>query len=145
MTDDLIKRLEAAEEGSRELDGDIALILDAPRHFFESKGVSFDPTALQVDGPDCFGGKPIWGGGGHLWEAPQYTTSIDAALTLVLEDERNEITGLYDWWLESTNAGLTISARVGADRSNLSFADTPALALCIAALKARKAATNDAG
>lgn len=138
MTDDLIKRLEAAEEGSRELDGDIALILDAPRHFFESKGVSFDPTALQVDGPDCFGGKPIWGGGGHLWEATHYTTSIDAALTLVPED--------FDYSLIRCD-GLFI-ADVSKSQSfdvNESEAATPALALCIAALKARKAATNDAG
>jgi hypothetical protein len=69
-------------------------------------------------------------------DAKVYTASIDAALTLVPKDSAAEITGQYDWQLECINGGLTISARVGADEKTRSFADTPAIALCIAALKA---------
>jgi hypothetical protein len=69
---------------------------------------------------------------------PPFTSSIDAALTLIPSEPRNEPSGTYDWQLESTNGGLTISARVGPEDTR-SFAETPTLALCIAALKARSA------
>ena len=75
-------------------------------------------------------GKLLWSKDLH------YTSSLDAALTLVPREPRNEVSGTYDWQLESTNGGMTISARVGSKDTH-SFADTPAVALCIAALKAR--------
>lgn len=66
------------------------------------------------------------------WQALRYTASIDAALTLVPEG--------YDWAIFHTNGGLTIHAWCG-DRID-HFGDTPALALCIAALRAQQKDTN---
>lgn len=78
------------------------------------------------------------------WNRPythhRYTESLDSALTLLPLEPKNEPSGTWDWQIESTNGGLTISARVGDVRA---FADTPAIALCIAALKARVPATHE--
>lgn len=68
-------------------------------------------------------------GGGWLdkrIEPKPYTASLDAAMTLVPEG--------YDWIVGRTNGGLTIHAEVG-NREQY-FADTPALALCAASLRA---------
>lgn len=63
---------------------------------------------------------------------PSPTASLDAALTLVPET--------YDWRLRHTNGGLTNHAKVGGNgREYERFAETPALALCAAALRARAA------
>lgn len=64
-----------------------------------------------------------------------YTSSIDAALTLVPEG--------HDWSIGDVNGhfGGTPVAYVGNDTAR--FGETPALSLCIAALKARLA-TQDA-
>lgn len=59
---------------------------------------------------------------------PAYTASMDAALTLVPDG--------YDWRVDRINSGLTIFASVGNE--DVHFGDTPAIALCIAALRARK-------
>lgn len=75
-------------------------------------------------------------GVGMYGDHPPYTASLDAALTLVPDEPLSELTGKYDWQVECTNGGVTISARVGPE-ATLSFANTAALALCIAALKAR--------
>lgn len=56
-----------------------------------------------------------------------YTASIDAAMTLVPEG--------FDWIIARANGGLTIHAEVGS-REQV-FGETPALALCAAALRAR--------
>ena len=69
---------------------------------------------------------------------PRYTFAVDDALSLLPDDSTNEITGKADWQLESTNGGLTISARVGSDPDDRVFADTPALAMCAACLAVRK-------
>ncbi len=62
-------------------------------------------------------------------DVPHYTASLDAAASLIPEG--------YDWILERTNGGLTICARVGHnDPDRNSWGDTPALALCAAALRA---------
>ena len=90
--DDLIARLEAAKEGSRELD--IAIfraITDKPRI------------------------------------RPPFSTSLDAALTLVPER--------CPWAVES--AGVVELGTVNGPVEG--FAATPALALCIACLRARMA------
>jgi|ERR1700761_4058 len=66
------------------------------------------------------------------FDLPRYTASLDAALTLVPEG--------YDYIIEHTNGGLTICARVGHnDPDKNSWGETPALALCAAALRARAA------
>lgn len=121
---ELIAALEAADGPSRELDAQIAL----------------------AHGWDVV---PIREKGGHTWDRwyrpymgkrypvrlPNYTSSIDAALTLVPEgyglviDVAGEYASASIYELRSTRAGPFVKP---ARR-------TPALALCIAALKAREA------
>jgi len=80
----ILNRLRSAESGSRELDGDIALALGQ----VDAEAVNW---TRREDGwlwyrfvePDDF----------DTWEAPPYTTSIDAALALV---ERMLPDALYD-------------------------------------------------
>ncbi len=105
IIDDLIARLEAASEGSEELN---------------------DAIDFELFGSD---------------EARPYTTSLDAALTLVPEG----------WWLRSIEGcpqqnewdamldqkTIPWGKAIGCANENVG-SPTPALAVCIAALKARK-------
>ena len=112
----LIEKLEAAAEGSRELDGDIA-------------------DAIGYTKPRDVGFGFV--GGPTRAAAPHYTTSIDAALTLVPAGWRVDI---FAW--DSMEAECYLRDRDGQHPAckwaeckwNLRI---PALALCIAALKAR--------
>lgn len=74
----LIARLEAAEVGSRELDGEIALAFSYPRDVW---GDAFD-RPFAVDGPAFHNDAATWSGGGKSWSAPTFTTSLDAAIAL---------------------------------------------------------------
>ena len=111
---DLIARLEAATEGSRELDMEIFW-----RVF-----------------PEYERGKD------PIWHCLHYTTSIDAALTLVLRDWRVEHLGesVLNWnmW-ECELHNRNEDAAIQGD------AATPALALCITALRARTPPTEETG
>lgn len=98
----LIARLEAATEGSRELDWAIAV-----------------------------------NEGGEVWNPLYFTTSLDAALTLVPAHHMWEVRhGIgcraVVWTLEQDYDGHSVP--VG------NTMDQPALALCIASLKARRSA-----
>lgn len=114
----LIARLEAATEGSRELDAEIAKMVGtfrSERSKDEYHGTHF--------GPDY---------------SPPYTTSIDTALTLMSEgwfwDIQNEPEfGGYCRMTDVPDIGEKMKDIVG-------YASTPALATCSAALKAREAA-----
>ncbi len=64
-----------------------------------------------------------------------FTASLDAAMTLVVKDDRIELAGLNDSWTAMINP--TPSGERGRWTG---FAPTPALALCAAALRARAAA-----
>ena len=123
---DLIARLEAATEGSRELDADILALSDyrstkAYRGWImmQAKGAARDDRTYL------------------LRFAPHYTTSLDAAMTMVPEadDRCLEIT-IY---CTGTEVDLAYGNYL---QSGLSWAKTTPIALCIAALKAREA-TND--
>ena len=110
---DLIHELKQATEGSRELDWNIHKFLNIVTDMGE-----YRTTMVGV------------------W-LPHYTTSLDAALTLVPEG--------WEWeleWEHSTVAETEIARCKMGDP--LLFIDpeaaTPALALCIAALKAREQA-----
>ena len=117
----LIERLERAEAGSRELDAEIGAWLEAnatddhgPRSNYH---LSKQKTWMGVKG----------------WEWRRWTTSIDSALTLVPADgywqcERLNIEG------ETRGFGY---ATVNYEHEGLH--PVPALALCIAALRARGA------
>jgi hypothetical protein len=115
----LIERLEKAESGSRELDAEIACHIDGRRFQAIDRA---DRVIFNVDGV----GWPVWR---SLKEIPHYTTSLDAALTLVPE-------GL--WFSVGCENDFTPVATVYAQNEQFdAFASSPALALCIAALKAR--------
>lgn len=138
MTDlsSLIARLEQVESGSRELDCDIQLIVfgDKP---YGVKGPYRHPQPATlaeyvaqyrdlINSDDAVDDETV----------PRYTTSIDAALTLVPEGWR--ITHAYGppwaWCLTKTAPEEDGSRRYAEGKSA-----TPALALCIASIKARMA------
>lgn len=110
----LISRLESASDGSRELDLAVAMATG------QSLAESDYPTYAY------HGDKAVW-----EWstgETPHYTTSLDAALTLVPEG--------YVSVSAAINERGQSSMRIGKPYVSGNAA-TPALALCIAALKAR--------
>lgn len=118
----LTERLEAATEGSRELDGEIFFATVRPdlepdvREFADRLGISMATSNARNRGP----------------EIPHYTTSLDAALTLV--PEGCEVEGLMSTFNRSR---LEIHSPTKLDAISKGWAATRALALCIAALKAR--------
>lgn len=114
----LIARLEVAERGNRDLDMDIA------------KALGFRPIAtirgVQIHNP----AQPA----GASWDLPFYTTSIDAALTLLPEGWWLQHLGhnLAGWGARIETQGISLPASTHLPRST-----TPALAICIPALRAR--------
>lgn len=110
---DLIARLEAAKEGSRELDAAIDI--------YVTGGSSADLAYVLEDVDRTLRPK-------------HYTTSLDAALTLVPKGYFGEI-----------DFGFLVDKQAAWVRKNndtprvIGYGKTPALALCIAALKAREA------
>lgn len=122
---DLIARLEAAEGPSRELDARITAVLNNPGKPFEEI--------------NWIAAEAAWGA--HAF--PLYTASIDAAMTLVpkgwhilLSDwEHAKLRERGPWQCIITQPGTrdTFEPRFRCDH-----APTPALALCIAALRARQ-------
>ena len=127
---DLIKRLEAAEEGSRELDMHIAIAAG-----FKERGVPISEF-LDSNRAVTSGELTAYQVVGH-WGFPHYTTSIDAALTLVPEGWH--VASLHEgtyggaWFAAIVPNGWLTSVRAVQCRTSPS---APALALCIAALKA---------
>ena len=105
----LIAKLEAATEGSRELDDEITTLVRE-----------------QIEG--------------LTWQTVRYTTSIDDALTLVPVDPKGGWywrvghSSLYRGWAH-LNRYHPDNCDTGDETSGNSA--TPALALCIAALRAR--------
>lgn len=134
--DDLIAQLEKAEGPSRELDQAIHLLV-LPDDL-ASKIIRGD---MNVHEWSLGAGGICWrsdsGSSGGTWPVRHYSSSIDAALTLVPE-------GGWTLWHDAENGFF--GARVGSVNSDLPFehliqghsAKSPAIALCIAALKARK-------
>lgn len=116
---DLIARLESAAEGSRELDRDVA------------EAVGWERKALAMDSDD------YWRTGDMSWtredheHPPQFTTSLDAALTLVPEGSEWEISTLYA--IARSAVGLNDGAGPWHGEHTGCL---PALALCAAALGA---------
>ena len=139
---ELLDKLRAAEEGSRELDCCISAELEDREVFFDgntmmgrSRTPPHDQCVLgwidpgkQARNFQAGWAKPPW---------PHYTTSIDAALTLVPEG--------WIWkanWFNSKGYALVGKP---SEKGNFkephkypALAKTPALALCIAALTARE-------
>lgn len=111
---DILSRLETSEAGSRELDEAIA------------RDLGWVETPLVYG--SCFkrpdGTRATW------LDIPHYTTGIDAAMTLIDDAWHYEIhrAGHYEKWIYD----VTVNAEYEG------IADTPALAICIAALHARR-------
>lgn len=130
---DLIERLESATGPDRELDALVAIAMgEPPSEAFRLAGAP-DPGKFGV-------------GSYGYWTAPKYSESIDAALTLVPEGWQWQISNrapdphtgrayLNNKQLINIGGGLTPNPRyAGAEAT----AATPAIALCIAALRARQ-------
>ena len=114
----LIERLQEASEGSRELDQKVALAIGWTKKKWCSRNW-LPPGGKNID---CRS------------NIPRYTTSIDAALTLLDEWWEYEITTLYGVaHVELPLNASGIDPQIGRRKDG----DVP-LALCIAALKARE-------
>jgi hypothetical protein len=128
---DIIERLESATGADREIDREIAV---------QALGWS-PPRNAGVCGPNYVkSGDFMWydrEGCARGFEPPAYTASIDAAMTLVPND--------CVWGLSKQERGFTgpyyyqasVMPPSGPWADGI-VAATPALALCIAALKARE-------
>lgn len=127
---DLIAKLEDATEGSRELDAEISAAI----------GNVVEPCGAN-DWAVLYGTKIVEGSEGRLededWrELEHYTTSLDAALTLVPEG--------YLWQIKQAVQCCALVWALEVDYDDhpvpTGYSTThPALALTIAALKARSA------
>lgn len=141
---ELIERLEKAEVGSRELDAAIAIAAGTdhgPREYVHVESRSYEI---------------------HDEIARHYTTSLDAALTLVPEGWCFEVGNGFNCDVEAGCCSARVSDKAhgpGRQHFHESAPDwtvddlenmeaphrcikTPALALCIAALKARQSLTT---
>lgn len=128
MNDDLIARLERATEGSRELDAEVWREVSLPTEYFGSKieRVTYSNGDVVIDTEDGFR---------HFdtHDIPRFTLSLDAALSLVPG-------GKWQWQIRqdpsSYRAGI-VGGKIPDMVIHRGQAPTPALALCIAALRAR--------
>ena len=136
--DDLIKKLEQATEGSRELD---ALIMAITREV----PLGADQWLREWDGRiDVYQQTKVAafhasGAVSCYWDPRKYSTSLDAALTLSngLDELCVEMAIYSD---EKTVASCCWGpTEPCARQSTEAEAPTPALALCIASLRARQA------
>jgi len=117
----LISRLEQAEAGSRELDG----LIEVATLFKGNSGYQLDRGKFYANDRRIVA----------VHEAPHYTTSIDAAMSLVPEgwqDVRQHHHVMTDGSIRSY-----AEIETAAGTFNAGPTATPALALCVAALKAQ--------
>lgn len=128
--DDLIALLEKAEAPSRELDQAIHLLV-LPDDL-ASKIIRGD---MKVHEWSLGMGGICWrsdsGSSGGTWPVRHYSSSIDAALTLAPE-------GVNDWDLRCRNSVAFKATLYRPSREYEGRSPVLAIALCIAALKARK-------
>lgn len=124
----LIERIEAATEGSRELDIAICQATDTNGYRIEHDGT------ILVSGD--MGEGPGWFNIGY--EAPPYSTSIDSALTLLPEGLEFEFTNLYG--VAAVGMGLNTESPCYARREDGNIT----LALLAAILRARQAMQMEA-
>lgn len=130
--DELIARLEAASEGSRELDALIHAAVVNPPVMVDGgswKGdvpAAYEPMSVVIG---RLPGKDL----AELTGCPRYTTSLDAAMGLVPEGMEYEISTLYN----IARAAVGLNVNDGPWRGESALPENMPLALCIAALKAR--------
>jgi hypothetical protein len=118
---DLIERLQAATCGSRELDGLISMWLQ----------VGELTESMERTAKDWAASGPEWTEqeGSHC--VPHFTTSINAALTLVPKG--------CGWLAQHIDRDAMATIFPPVAENTVAWAKTAPLALCIAALKAREA------
>jgi hypothetical protein len=117
----LIERLEAAAEGSPELDGMIWCVVNGKKYKDASEHTIYDQCQVFYTEPPKRTQRPA--------NIERYTRSIDAALSLVPEGFRR----MDIMIVENGPAYIAYNGPVYDCE-----AATPALALCVAALKARE-------
>lgn len=134
----LIERLEAAEAGSTDLDATLF------RHFGSELPTAFGPMRVDLEWQDDGSALMPIGEMQVRFSAPPVTTSLDAALALA-ERVLPGWTWVADGGGKSRATGVVIGEGAGEDEGpDPAFtgkASTPALALCIAVLKATEANT----
>jgi len=141
MTPILIEMLKKATKGSPMLDWAIAEALgEVPPHSIRTVGCDYEwyrqPGEWSLSKALDSEGRSM-----TYWSPCPRTTSIDAALTLV--------PSAHEWRCGNDGENNNGWAAVGNDvwdecnTEIASTAATPALALCIAALRARKESPND--
>jgi hypothetical protein len=153
MIADLVARLEKASGPDRELDADIAIAVFATVNteddlvYARKRSPGNDATH-----PGHYFIKSRSGAQAH--SAPHYTASVDAALTLVPEGWRFDISNraptphagrayIHNGELIYAGVGGTRNPRYQAFENT---AASPAIAICIAALRARASqATEEVG
>lgn len=119
---DLIKQIEGATAPGRDIDVEIALLLGWRRKVEYVKQDEHGEPVRKV-----FWVVPT---GGDYGKVPRYTSSVDAAMTVVQEVAPG-IVGGVSW--EEDGRGAAILGD-----GTYCQAATPAMALCIAALKAKQ-------
>lgn len=122
---DLIRRLEEAKEGSRELDAAIAL---ATGYVTERDGTCFygnrDFSVMVLE-------RGYYDHAGNAPELPYFTFSLDAALALIPD-------GLW-WKMDSLPRVAWVGRKKNGTPTNTGRGATMPLALCIAILRAMEA------
>jgi hypothetical protein len=148
---DLIARLQAAEGPDRGLDAEIAAAIQRvpewPK-YTHLPGCTFDFVpderdagwvSVYVTSPDGRQRNPE-----HCRPVPAYTASIDAALSLVPDGLPWEVGAFGDRATKFAATVFNADHTCPPERYQIE-APTPALALCIACLKARVAASDGGG
>lgn len=115
---DLVARLEAAEAGSRELDAEIATEVLGWK-WIEASHVWELPAGSS------------WSASRSRWGVPAYTSSLDAITALIGE----KLPG-WSWSVGSDGQAAVSSPPKGHYVAFGTVANTPALALCAALLRA---------
>jgi hypothetical protein len=135
---EIIARVEAATEGSRELDWMIAEALnEVPPHTIRSVGLDYDwwrkPGDFALWMATDSEGRSI-----KLWQPERRTSSLDAALTLVYGDGGGLLLHLSDIGADGLPIA-TVTRRTDRVDEHSGIARTLALSVCAAALRARLA------
>lgn len=129
-TAELIERLERAEAPSRELDAEIAALVHV-----DADGLDFEAFPEPSGKVTIYFPSKVK----QAYAAPRYTASMDAALTLVPVG--------WEWSLYSAQSGFRPQAQLETEAMRhregfepvSAFGATPAIALCIAALRVKEA------
>lgn len=129
----IIAELEAAKEGSRELEAKIfAVTADKnSREFWRWRGIHSTKTTTDAEAWQSFCRK----------RSPFYTHSLDAALSLLAKGTLWAVIDMEDGPIARLCWPNPDGGFVGGYHE--AYAATPALALCLAALKARAALATE--